>query len=699
MVNPHPQATVAIGNTKIDRTPTILSALGAASCFVLAMYDPQAQVGGMAHLSTPRNNVGYLGAFARTTLRQMLNQLQGMGAQRQRLQTHVVCGPSIDAATLRTIRGTLHGFDLYRIRTQRDAGAGYAVRFGLDDGALTIEPARRQTGPRDIRSIALELGSQILDLHAVRKSMADGDLPNGADSAHLLQQVAHSARHILGDASCHVILGDMERGWRIQAAAPSRRPERITPLSAALIDWVADQDSPLCVAELAENGPKPMGAGALISVPLDDGARRLGCLCALRPSSEPFEEEDVRLLTFFAHQATIAIKNTRAYQRLAGQTHELEAILQNIGDGLVVVEPDMRLVMANPTARALLNLSPALSAGDPLPADCALAPLLNQTRTPGPFSAELILGDGATSPTICQATISRIRGATEAAEGTIAIVRDITAQREQQRLRETLFSVVSHELRTPLHSISGFVDIILMGKTGPLTPIQQDFLTTVKLQSTQLQNIINDVLAFTRLEYGQIKLSTEPVQLADIAHNVTRKLALIAQEQEVELVNDIPTNLPAIEGDSVRLEQVLTNLVDNAFKFTPAGGTVQIGAMDRGIQIELWVRDTGAGIPKGEQERIFEKFYQVDEGGRTPRKGAGLGLTICKHIVEQHQGQIWAESEPGRGSTFHLTLPKRIDAEPVLDFARLAGPATTAARPTAMEAIPLPETAESLART
>ena len=274
-------------------------------------------------------------------------------------------------------------------------------------------------------------------------------------------------------------------------------------------------------------------------------------------------------------------------------------------------------------------------------------------------------------PTICQVTLSRVLDSGGRVQGIVAVLRDVTQERHLEQLRSDLMSVVSHELRTPLHSINGFVDLILMGKTGEINETQRDFLRTVKQQSTQLQHIINDVLEFSRLEYGQVTLTTEPVEMRGLVELVFHKLALLAEEARIDLSNAMPRDLPDIPGDSVRLEQVLSNLIDNALKFTPSGGRIVVGGADLDDTVELWVSDSGIGIPMEEQSSIFEKFYQIANGINTPepRKGAGLGLTICKHIVEQHEGDIWVESVPGSGSTFHVALPKyKRDNIPALDL-------------------------------
>ena len=256
--------------------------------------------------------------------------------------------------------------------------------------------------------------------------------------------------------------------------------------------------------------------------------------------------------------------------------------------------------------------------------------------------------------------------------GVAVVMRDITSQKEIEQIKSDFLSVVSHELRTPLHSIKGFVEIILMGRTGEINELQRDFLTTVKESTTNLQRLIDDLLEFSRMEAGQIKLKPEEIAVREVAARVIDQLGPLAEEGQLMLENRVPESLPNIEADPMRIEQVLTNLVSNACKFTPAGGSVTIEAQDFGNQVRIAVRDTGIGIPQEEQARIFQRFYQVEGGATRSYTGTGLGLTISKFIVEHHYGRIGVESEEGEGSTFFFVLPIKLpqDEDLVIDFTR-----------------------------
>jgi len=211
-----------------------------------------------------------------------------------------------------------------------------------------------------------------------------------------------------------------------------------------------------------------------------------------------------------------------------------------------------------------------------------------------------------------------------------------------------------------------------MGKTGPVTELQEDFLKTVSTQTAVLQRLIDDLLEFSRMGAGRIRLNLEDVSLAAIVQGVGMKLAPLAEEGGLDLHIHLPHDLPVIQGDQARLEQVFTNLMENAIKFTPPHGEVTVSAERLGERVRLTVRDTGIGIPPDEQEKVFELFYQVDRGEKRAYRGTGLGLSITRHIIERHDGSVWVESDgiAGHGSAFHVELPidLRPAEAPTIDF-------------------------------
>jgi len=411
-------------------------------------------------------------------------------------------------------------------------------------------------------------------------------------------------------------------------------------------------------------------------MPLLARGRLIGALLLASPVSPG--EKARQLMSSFSYFAATAIENARLYQAIWEKSHELEAVLEGIGDGVVVADRQLHLLLMNPVASGIFGLDAPPPAGMPLALVLSSPPFLSLLEealtSQGDIIREVELGrpDHAGRTRTYQALASRMLDANAQARGVVVVLRDVTAQKDLERMKSNFLSVISHELRTPLHSIKGFVDIILMGKTGPVTEIQRDFLSTVQQQTGHLQRLIDDLLEFSRMEAGQIKLRIGPVALGQVVAQVVGKLTPLAGSAGLRLVNCVAPDFPVIEGDQMRLEQVLTNLVENAIKFTPQGGCITIGGEDLGEQVRLWVQDTGIGIPPAELERIFDRFYQVDSGSSRLYRGTGLGLTICRHIVAHHGGRIWAESDGRHGSTFHFVLPKEQGtSEATMDFTTL----------------------------
>jgi two-component system phosphate regulon sensor histidine kinase PhoR len=269
---------------------------------------------------------------------------------------------------------------------------------------------------------------------------------------------------------------------------------------------------------------------------------------------------------------------------------------------------------------------------------------------------ELLLGtdpqsSSEVSVSVTPVTINRRRCA-------VLIVRDLSALKVANQVRSNFVSMVSHELRTPLNSIHGFIDLLLQGHMGELTDEQHTYLGYTQEGVQQLVSIVEDILFMTRSDLGQFEIKQEEVHFQSLVHQVLRTLQPQAFRAEVVLRNDISNELPALYADPQRIKQVLNNLVENALKYTPPGGTVAVNAQQHDDRFELIsVTDTGYGIPIEDRQHIFERFYQSNHSKQSKMGGYGLGLSIAKLIVEQHGGTIGFDTVVDKGTTFSFTIP------------------------------------------
>jgi two-component system phosphate regulon sensor histidine kinase PhoR len=248
-----------------------------------------------------------------------------------------------------------------------------------------------------------------------------------------------------------------------------------------------------------------------------------------------------------------------------------------------------------------------------------------------------------------------------ARQGTILVFHNLTRLKQLERTREEFIANVSHELRTPLSHIKGYVETLLEGaKNDP--EVSTRFLETIARNAERLKLLIEDLLTISELESGRVKLNLQAVELRSVVAKVFDDFKSRAEARTIALVNEVP-ELP-VRADAGRVEQVLSNLVDNAIKYGRAGGCVTVGAQSPDdAKVEVFVKDDGVGLPAEALERVFERFYRADKARSREQGGTGLGLSIVKHIVQGHGGRVWARSEPGKGATFYFTLPTGVLTE------------------------------------
>lgn len=227
--------------------------------------------------------------------------------------------------------------------------------------------------------------------------------------------------------------------------------------------------------------------------------------------------------------------------------------------------------------------------------------------------------------------------------------------KELDKAKASFFSMVSHDLRHPIAVAKGYLELIRTGKEE-LNPETRSGVEIAEQEMRYLNELVDDVLDLSRMDAGYYHIDRQPLQVAMMLQQARVAFRAQAAQRNIALEIDPCDDLPLVSADSLRMNQVLSNLIENALKFTPEGGRITLGADPLEEEITIRIRDTGVGIEPGEHEKIFDRFYRIRRGEQVEDKGSGLGLAICREIVRLHGGRIWAESEMGKGATFYLTL-------------------------------------------
>lgn len=345
---------------------------------------------------------------------------------------------------------------------------------------------------------------------------------------------------------------------------------------------------------------------------------------------------------------------------LGQEKSKLEAILANMAEGVLLIDTRKKIMLINPAAEAMFGVPAREAIGR------------DHLEVTHHFQLDEMLEKVLSSRTPQLVEIRRARPEEQVLEGRLAlagagvkepesvllVLRDITRYRKLEQMRSEFVANVTHELRTPLTSIRGFAETLLDGGALEEPETARNFVSIIKKESEHLGRLIDDILDLSRIESGKLKMRRETVNLAHLAKDTVGRLANKARSLGVNLVIEVAPGVPEIPGDPDRIAQVLLNLVDNALKYTPHGGSVTVSAADSGPHVSVSVADTGVGMPKSDLPRIFERFYRVDKARTRTTGGTGLGLSIVKHIVDAHGGTIGVESELGQGTTFTFLLPK-----------------------------------------
>ncbi|MHB1132320.1 MAG: sensor histidine kinase [Chloroflexota bacterium] len=384
---------------------------------------------------------------------------------------------------------------------------------------------------------------------------------------------------------------------------------------------------------------------------------------------KPFSPDELLAKVFSAMERRhLAIETRRLREErerqlleIATEQSRLRTIINCMQDGVLVTNRDDVVVLYNPAAMRLLGLKGSdllrCSIGD-----CTINPellgLLAQVMDQGESAAMLAREiQGAENGQVLMANVAPVRDEGGERLGAVAVLRDITSLKELDRAKSQFVSMVSHELRAPLAVVEGYLGMVLDGLTGDDPTEEREVLGRARVRAAGMLTLIDDLLDISRIEAGQMAKRIEPLDISQVVREVLALLRPQAEGRSVELRDDLPESLPAVEADREDILRLFTNLVGNAVKYNREGGEVRLSGRVEGEQVRVDVSDTGVGIPADALDKIFDEFYRVKRPETKDVTGTGLGLAIAGGIVKSYNGVLAVASELGVGSTFSVMLP------------------------------------------
>ncbi len=533
-----------------------------------------------------------------------------------------------------------------------------------------------------VHTITLELTTQ-LDLDVIiRRALELISLNLGVSRGSIILSDPSTS-----DLICRAVLDD--RGEVRSAAFPLRFSS-----GESLAKWVMQHQESVNIPDvhldrrwLQESG-RADDVRSVAAVPLSTGDTGLGVLVLTSPEVGYFTDSQMNLLGTIASVVAAALSNAQLYsyindladsnaRLLAEQREETSksnAVFQSLTEGVIVLDTEQRVILYNPAAAKVLEIPAEVMLYQPLRiletygADeierkrattiySGLTNGLRQVREGSrPYSTYLDLSD----PTqVIAVNLALVMSNSHDGQcyGSVAVLRDITREIEADHAKRQFISDVSHELRTPLTAVKGYVDVLLLTSTHSLSADQISHLQIIKANTNRLHALIEDILDFARPDSKQ-KLSFTAVEIAAVINEVVQSLRLEYERKAMQVTIEVAPDLPPVVADQKRITQVFQNLFSNAVKYTYEGGRIQVRAfLNRANMLQIDVEDNGVGMTREQLKKLFRPFYRADNPLRDVAGGTGLGLAIAKQFVEQHGGEMWVQSEQGKGSIFSFMIP------------------------------------------
>ncbi|MDY6847072.1 MAG: ATP-binding protein [Chloroflexota bacterium] len=410
-----------------------------------------------------------------------------------------------------------------------------------------------------------------------------------------------------------------------------------------------------------------MGALSAVGLPLVAQGEVIGFIYISRNYRGSFSTNDRSLLSSFANQAAIAVRNARLYTEINREKQRTDAMLDSAADGILILNPDHNIERANASFTRMFGLSQeklqSMTHEDVI--QWAKDPhgiTLDEAEAGGwpltPQAHLYVEGDlsrpNGQPPLPVGITYAPLISTEGSLLNIIATIRDITRFRQADELKSEFVSIVSHELKTPVALIKGYVSTLRRDDVKWNNEIMDESLQVIEEEADHLTRLIEDLLDASRLQAGGMPLKRSDIAIKSMAERLAERFQV--QTEDHQIIVDLPDDLPVVMADETRIEQVLSNLISNAIKYAP-NGKITINGCARPHEILICVEDEGVGIPTGDLPHIFDRFYRAPETSRKT-KGAGLGLYLARAIIEAHKGHMWADPKTDKGARICFSLPR-----------------------------------------
>ena len=573
----------------------------------------------------------------------------------------------------------VHPDDLPHVVAHREAtlptGATFEVEYRLRgaDGSWRWHLGRAVPIRRERGDIAFWVGTatdihdrKLIEEQRAFMISAGDELSRTLDYRASLANIAQLAANEIADwCSVHIVEPD---GTITEIALAHRDPAMITFARELQDRYPPDPEAPTGAPAVIRRGEpelmpeippqllreaaiddlhleliEQLGLSSYMCVPLQGRDAVLGAITFVSSSpGNQFDADDLKVASELARRAAMAIENARLY-RETEERAQAARVLASIGDGVLLVDRGGVVRLWNTAAERITGAAEAEVVGRRLTEALPGWPTEPQLRT-----VPVEIGGHELWLSVSAVTTE---------DGIVYAFRDLTQERALESMRQDLVATVSHELRTPLAAIYGAALTLRRDDIELEEPLRGKLLEVIAEESSRLSDIVNDLLLASQLDTGKLQANVEPCDPLEIAQ-LEVDSARTHLPENVSLTLDASDGLPAVAADTGQLRQVLSNLIDNAIKYSPQGGNVVVTLEPRDRYVRFSVRDAGLGIPREEQARIFEKFYRLDPDMKQGIGGTGLGLYICRELVRRVEGRIWVESNAGEGSTFVVEIPR-----------------------------------------